>query len=118
MEPWLVVRFQHCRPEQPAGHRRIIMLERGRLDVGMLDYQICHQCRVGCINKLSITDDWQRRGLGSRALRHALVRGRGYDWVTSGQSPEGKAFFAAMARKTGVVFRECGGSCSHIHAAR
>ncbi len=84
----------------------------------MFDYQVCHQCRVGCINKVSIAVEWQRRGLGSRALRHALARGRGYQWGTSGQSPEGKAFFSTMMRRTGVIFQERRGACPHIQAAR
>jgi GNAT superfamily N-acetyltransferase len=80
----------------------------------VLDYQLCHACRIGCVNKISIAPEFQRKGLGRRAVRHALARGRGYAWVTTGQSPEGKAFFAEMARQTGAAFQERAGSCAHI----
>jgi hypothetical protein len=101
VEPWVAVWFRYRQAARPAGRRRISMVEwRTGLEVGVLDFQVCHQCRVGCVNKVSITVDRQRQGLGGRALRRAIVHGRGYDWSTSGQSPEGRGFFAAMARRT------------------
>jgi GNAT superfamily N-acetyltransferase len=77
------------------------------------DYQLCHACRVGCVNKISITPEYQRKGLGRWAVRHALARGRGYAWVTTGKSPEGKAYFAEMARQSGAAFAQRVGSCAH-----
>jgi hypothetical protein len=35
---------------------------RDRLDVGVLDYQLCHACRIGCVNKISIAPELQRKG--------------------------------------------------------
>jgi GNAT superfamily N-acetyltransferase len=91
--PWLLVRFHHSRPlgDSAVGHRRITMLTwRDGLDVGVLDYQLCHACRTGYVNKISIAPEFQRRGLGRRAISYALARGRGYTWGTSGQSDEGQ----------------------------
>ncbi|MFB7112753.1 hypothetical protein [Streptomyces sp. NPDC056291] len=48
---------------------------------------MCGACRVGSINKISITIERQRQELGRRLIRRALADGPGYSWQTTGQSP-------------------------------
>jgi hypothetical protein len=43
-------------------------------------WKVCVSCRVGSINQISITVDYQRQGLGRRLIRRALVDGPGYRW--------------------------------------
>jgi hypothetical protein len=57
---------------------------------------------------------WQRRGIGRLLLGRALAGKDGYTWVTSGQSQEGKQFFAAITAETGIAFAGPGASCPHI----
>ena len=39
---------------------------------------------------------------------------RGYTWVTSGQSPEGRQFFTAITAENGIAFAERGAPCPHM----
>jgi hypothetical protein len=107
------VRFLYWPPPEPAGHRRIRMYDREGHELGTLVWKVCDACRVGSINQISITVDYQRQGLGRRLIRRALVDGPGYRWQTTGQSPEAKRFFPAMENETGTAFPEYGGACEH-----
>ncbi|MFJ4836469.1 hypothetical protein ACIP79_42250 [Streptomyces sp. NPDC088747] len=87
------VRFVYGPPRQPTGHRRIRMFDRDGYDVGTLVWKVCDTCRVGSINKISITDGLQRQGLGRRLILRALADGPEYTWQTTGQSPQAQRFF-------------------------
>jgi hypothetical protein len=64
------------------------MFDREGYDIGMLVWMVCDACRVGSINKISLTIEHQGQGLGRRLIRRALNDGPGYTWQTTGQSPE------------------------------
>ncbi|NUK85407.1 YjfA family protein [Streptomyces lunaelactis] len=50
------VRFVFWPPRRPTGHRRIRMFDRQGYDIGTLVWMVCDTCRVGSINKISISD--------------------------------------------------------------
>jgi hypothetical protein len=91
------------------------MYDQQGYEFGVLDWRICDECRIGSIQKISIMDDFHRRGLGRRLLAHALQDAPDYTWRTSGQSPDGQRFFAAMTTQTGIAFPAHGRSCTHLH---
>jgi hypothetical protein len=86
-------------------------------DIGQLVWQACEVCRRGSINKISINQEWQRRGLGRCLIERALRDGPGFTWITSGQSPAAKEFFPTISAETGTVFTERGRGCTHINGA-
>lgn len=90
------------------------MFDREGYDIGTLVWMVCDDCRVGSINKISITIEHQRQGLGRRLVRRALADGPGYTWQTTAQSPEAKQFFPAMETETGAAFPAYGGACEHL----
>ncbi|MFE1444081.1 GNAT family N-acetyltransferase [Streptomyces sp. NPDC058739] len=106
------VRFLYWPPRRPAGHRRIRMFDREGYDIGTLVWMVCDDCRVGSINKISITIEHQRQRIGRRLIRRALADGPGYTWQTTGQSPEAKQFFPALEKETGVAFPRTAGPAS------
>ncbi|MFE4682572.1 hypothetical protein ACFRNJ_17300 [Streptomyces sp. NPDC056721] len=96
----------------------IRVCDRDGLDHAVLIWNVCQDCRCGMIAKISITDEWQRQGLGRRLLLWALRESPGCDWVTSGQSPEAQLFFPVMARETGAAFTNRGKSCGHLEVGK
>ncbi len=118
MSPGQPVRFIYQPPDEPAGLRVLHLYDRDGYDIGRLIWQVCHACQRARINKISITNDWQRRGLGRRLIARALHDGPGCTWVTSGQSPDAKRFFAIISTETGIAFTERGASCTHMNTDR
>jgi GNAT superfamily N-acetyltransferase len=112
------VRFIYQAPGKPAGLRVVHLYDRGDHDIGRLVWQVCRACSRGSINKISIVDSWQRRGLGRRLIARALRDGPGCAWVTSGQSPDAKKFFASISAETGIAFTERGSGCTHMKTDR
>ena len=110
------VRFVYHPPGEPADHRQLRMYDDNTGDIGVLFWQVCDYCRVGSINKISISPEFQRRGFGRRLILRALRDGPGYRWATSGQSPEAKRFFPRITAEVGVEFTERGGTCRHVKA--
>ncbi|WP_175334366.1 hypothetical protein, partial [Streptomyces lunaelactis] len=108
------VRFVFWPPRRPTGHRRIRMFDRQGYDIGTLVWMVCDTCRVRSINKISISIEHQRQGLGRRLIRRALADGPGHRWQTTGQSPEAKRFFPAMEKETGTAFPAYGGACERF----
>lgn len=108
------VRFVYWPPYQTTGLRRIRMYDRSGYDIGMLVWVVCDACHVGSINKISISPEYQRQGIGRRLIRRALADGPGYRWQTTGQSPEAKRFFPVLGEEVGFVFAEYGGVCEHL----
>ncbi|WP_431046136.1 GNAT family N-acetyltransferase [Streptomyces sp. P1-3] len=109
------VRIQHSRSHPSGGHHTVVMRDGRDRAVGRLDYQLCHACRTGRVEQISVALAWQRQGLAREAIHEALARGPGYHWVTSRQSREGRLFFAAMALETGAAFTRRGKRCPHMH---
>jgi hypothetical protein len=96
----------------------IHLYDREGYDAGQFVGQACRACQRASINKISITNDWQRRGLGRRLIARALRDEPGCDWVTSGQSPDARKFFAVISAATGIAFTEHGSGCTHMEADR
>jgi GNAT superfamily N-acetyltransferase len=118
LTPGAKVRFVYHPPADPMGLRGIYVHDEHGYDIGTLVWRVCSSCRWGCITKISITPEWQRRGLGRRLISRALRDGPGYTWATSGQSPEAKKFFPALTAETGVTFTERGPACPHVDRHR
>jgi GNAT superfamily N-acetyltransferase len=112
--PGADVRFVYHPPTDPVGLRVIYMYAERGYDIGTLVWRVCSTCRCGSINKISISPEWHRRGLGRRLINRALRDGPGYTWVTSGQSPDARKFFPAITAETRVTFTERGPACPHV----
>lgn len=113
------IRFLYRPPQHPAGLRQIKMYDRQGYDVGQLVWMVCDECRVGSINKISIIDPFQRRGLGRRLIRRAVADGPDFRWRTTVQSAKAKEFFPVVERETSIAFPECDSICEHLrHRAR
>jgi GNAT superfamily N-acetyltransferase len=115
LSPGQPVRFTYQPPDKPAGLRVIHLYDREGYDVGQFVWQVCRACRRASINKISVVDSWQRRGLGRRLIARALRDGPGCACVTSGQSPGAKRFFAVISAETGI---ERGAGCTHMRTDR
>lgn len=79
------------------------MFDRDGYDIGRLVWVVCDTCRVGSINKISISPDHHRQDLRRRMIRRALAGSPGCTWQTTHQSPQG-----------GVALPEFGGVCEHL----
>ncbi|TMR92696.1 GNAT family N-acetyltransferase [Nonomuraea basaltis] len=112
--PRAPLRFVYHPPADPADLREIYVYDSLDYDIARLVWQVCDQCRHGCVNKISIDEEWQRQGLGRRLIHRALRDGPDYTWATTGQSPEAKKFFPIMAAETGAAFIVHGPSCPHM----
>jgi hypothetical protein len=110
------VRFLYWPPRHPTGHRRLGMFDQRGYDIGVLVWRVCDDCRIGGIDKISITNAFHRRGLGRRMVRRALADGPGHAWRTSGRSAEARLFFASLEKELGIVFAERSGSCEHLRS--
>ncbi|MFE1850604.1 hypothetical protein ACFYYI_34590 [Streptomyces sp. NPDC002387] len=124
---WWWVRTRHPRTQRfflhhpeahPGGYQNIRVYDREGLDWARLVWKVCHDCQRGVISKISLTPDVQRKGLGTLLIERALMDGHDYRWTTSSQSPDGQAFFTAMATRTGAEFTARARTCSHIRDLR
>lgn len=112
------VRFLYWPPTCPTGLHKIGMYDPDGYDLGIIIWRRCDHCRLGIIQKISITDPYQRRGLGRRLLLAAARDSPDYTWRTSAQSPAGKAFFTAISRATGIAFPVGQTLCQHLKERR
>jgi hypothetical protein len=55
----------------------IYLHEREGCDIGTLVWRVCGDCRIGSINKISLSSEWHRQGLGRRLIARALRDGPG-----------------------------------------
>ncbi|MGW7614100.1 GNAT family N-acetyltransferase [Streptomyces sp. NPDC054766] len=108
------VRFLYWPPPQPTGYRNLRAFDQDGYDIGRLVWVVCDACRVGSINKISISPDHHRQGLGRRMIRRALAGSPGCIWQTTHQSPQAKQFFPALEKEWGVALPEFGGVCEHL----
>lgn len=84
--------------------------------VGELIFQLCHECHVGYIGKITTDEPFQGRGIATRALRLIRHGNEGYRWTTSGQRLEARSFWRRMGRRWSGY--EMGDTCSHLRASR
>jgi hypothetical protein len=98
----------------PAGSQAIRVLDGAGGQVGRLDYQVCHPCRLGYVDSIAVAARWQGRGLGREAVHTALAPCPDYTWSTSRQSSQGRTFFSAMEDETDVAFPPSAGRCPHM----
>lgn len=108
------IRFIYHPPAYPADRQQIRLYERDGLDVGQFVWQVCDTCSHGIINKISLDEDWRRRGIGRRLITRALRETAGYTWTTTGQSEQARRFFPVMTTETGAAFTPSATTCSHI----
>ncbi|WP_369215748.1 GNAT family N-acetyltransferase [Streptomyces flavofungini] len=108
------VRFTQAAEALPGGRRTLTMYDPCGRPVGSLVFRLCHPCRSGYIDSVSVATHWQGRGLGRHALHAALAPAEGYTWTTSRQSAEGRRFFAAMEDETETAFPPGGTRCPHM----
>src|SRR6266536_2543240 len=118
LSPGQPVRFIYQPPDKPAGLRVIHLYDRDGYHIGQFVWQVCRACQRASINKISIVGSWQRRGLGRRLIARALRDGPGCAWVSSGQSPDARKFFASISAETGIAFTERGSGCTHMKTDR
>ncbi|MEU5899705.1 MULTISPECIES: GNAT family N-acetyltransferase [Streptomyces] len=100
----------------PAGRRAVVVRDRDDREVGTLEFQVCHPCRLGYIGNVAVAAHWQGQGIGRHALHLAVTAGAGYTWSTSRQSSAGRRFFATMEDETGTAFPPDGTRCPHMNA--
>lgn len=103
-------------PGQPAQFQMLRVCDRTGWDAATLSWSTCGPCDQGRIWKISISDHWQRQGLGRRMILRAMRGADGYHWTTTHQSPDGKRFFSALSRETGASFITQKADCEHINA--
>lgn len=108
------VHYEHVSETLPAGRQAVTIWDPGHRQVGCLDYQVCHTCRIGHIGNIAVAGHWQGQGLGRHALHTALATCTGYTWSTSRQSSEGRRFFAAIEDETEIAFPPTGMRCPHM----
>ena len=108
------MRFVYYAEAWPAGFRELYMYDRAGLDRGRLVWKVCNACQRAVIAKISLDVDVHRQGYGRRLILRALRDGPDYLWTTSGQSPAGARFFAAMSAETGAAFTGGAQTCEHI----
>jgi hypothetical protein len=109
------IRAIYFPPARPAGNRSVYLYDAyGGYENGVLTWRDCTACRHGYITKISMGVNWQRMGIGRLLVRHAVRDASRYTWATSGQSEDGRPFFAALAAQTGVAFTDKGSACSHM----
>ncbi|TLQ38958.1 hypothetical protein [Streptomyces marianii] len=106
----------HIPPGSPAGMQEIQACAPDGYDFARLVWQACEVCRLGLIVKIRVTGPWQRHGYGTRMVRFALRDRDGYDWTTTQQSEDARAFFPALTESTGVAFPRHAHLCEHMRA--
>jgi GNAT superfamily N-acetyltransferase len=106
------VQLVHHEPAGASDHHRLAIDIDGET-IGHLDYKFCPACKLAYIGKLSIDDDYQGRGLGTRALRQAIATHPGHTWITSGQYDSAKTFWKLAAKRTGAKLAERQ-PCQHL----
>jgi GNAT superfamily N-acetyltransferase len=108
------MRFIYYAEAWSAGFRELFMYDEEGLDRGRLVWRVCDACQRAVIAKISLDVDVHRQGYGRRLILRALRDCPGYSWTTSGQSPDGTRFFAAMSAETGAAFTGGAQTCEHI----
>jgi GNAT superfamily N-acetyltransferase len=103
-------------PDDPNHTRRVTISHRG-LDIGRLDYRVCPTCRIGFVAKISVDEEYQDRGIATRALAKTRSLHPGFQWCTSGQYTTARTFWVRVARKSGERYLPPDDQlrpCSHI----
>lgn len=101
----------------PDALREILML-RGGYEVGSLKYLLCDECQLGCVAKIEVDEDYQGRGLGTRALELVRAQAPGYQWCTTSQDDTAVTFWQRIARRTGDAYTDDDGDlkpCPHMN---
>jgi GNAT superfamily N-acetyltransferase len=107
------VKISHTAPRSPAGVQRLIADIRGR-PAGRMLYQICDECRLVVIGKITTDAAYQGLGIGTRLVLHAFARNPSYAWHTTPQYPTSGTFWTNMANRAGAAFTEAR-ACAHMN---
>ena len=114
----LRVRAVHLPAGAPAGFQRLV-LRRGPLVVGQIDFQVCQGCRRGYVRKISIDGAAKGYGIGTRAVLKLYRRYPGLTWYTTTQYDTAGTFWQKIARRTDGAFTENhDGACDHMKIDR
>jgi GNAT superfamily N-acetyltransferase len=99
------VKISHRPARSPAGVQRLSAQLGGR-PTGRMLYQICNECRVVLIGKITTDAAYQGLGIGTRLVLNAFASHRSYAWHTTPQSPTSGTFWTKMAKRTNAAFTE------------
>ncbi|MFD3373744.1 MULTISPECIES: N-acetyltransferase [unclassified Streptomyces] len=106
--------MEHTVATATGGSQALHILDGGRRQIGLLDYQVCHPCRLGYIDCITVAGGWQGQGLAREAVHTALASCPGYIWSTSRQSSQGRAFFSALREESDIAFPAIAERCPHM----
>jgi hypothetical protein len=70
---------------------------------GRMLYQVCEECRLGLVGKITTDSAYQGLGIGTRLVLGAFARYPSYAWHTTSQYPASGTFWASRARRTGAA---------------
>lgn len=82
-------------------------------DIGHVIFQVCDQCRIGYIGKISVYEPYQGRGIASLALADLRAEFPGYRWSTSGQFSTARTFWRQTSRRAKGGY-DTAKPCEHI----
>jgi hypothetical protein len=114
------VRVRECvaEPWSSEVEYRVVELDRGKQQIGSVDFWFCRICRWVLLGKISLVDTGQGEGLGSRVLALLRTNLTGYRWSTTVQGRAAAGFWRRMQRAyPGEYFDggdERGRTCAHI----
>ena len=106
VEGWCDIEMVHARLNKgQAGLQEVDMMHNVHgVSIGTLTYQICDQCLLGYVVKISIDMDFQGQGLGTRAIDLVRRQAPAYRWCTSGQYRSAETFWQHIAGRTGDAY--------------
>lgn len=105
-----------CGPYDGGSQYQQLTITMGGQGIGRLVFQICHQCRIGYVAKISVDQPYQDRGIATRALWAVRAEVPGYRWSTSGQELTARTFWQRIARRAGGY--QTAKPCQHINPDR
>jgi acetyltransferase (GNAT) family protein len=89
----------------------------GTKDIGHVVFQVCRQCRVGYIGKISVDELYQDRGIATRAVARLRSEAPGYRWSTTTQYSTVRTFWRRTSRRAGGGY-DTASPCDHMSQAR
>ncbi|MFC9249988.1 hypothetical protein [Amycolatopsis thailandensis] len=85
-------------PSQPGHDGETVTFHAHRIyrsgvEIGGVDYQVCHACRAVLLGELALADEEQRHGLGTRVLDRLRRDLPGYRWAITPEKPAARPFW-------------------------
>lgn len=105
---WLRPRTQefwlHYPGRSPAGIQVLKACNRSGYDFAVLWWHACSPCQLGHLARIRVTPEWQRQGYATRMMTWAMRDHDGYEWTTTIQSEDTRAFLPSLRSLVGVRF--------------